>query len=131
MDAKGESKTCADGGAAIDAKDRPHLNEIENFSKSSKDLFIRADKVDLRSLDIQLEKTLSKIWLKERSPSGKPKEEWEIDPSTLEMRYIIAHGTYGTVYRGIYGGQDVAGAFFTDTCVNFQAILFIHFLQSA
>ncbi|XP_074573405.1 serine/threonine-protein kinase 52-like [Curcuma longa] len=109
MDAKGEAKTCADGAAAAaDAKDRPHLNEIENFSKSSKDLFIRGDKIDLRSLDIQLEKTLSKIWLKERSPSGKPKEEWEIDPSTLEMRYIIAHGTYGTVYRGTYGGQDVA-----------------------
>ncbi|KAG6502490.1 hypothetical protein ZIOFF_034769 [Zingiber officinale] len=96
MDAKGE------------VKDRPHLNEIENFSESSKDLFIRADKIDLRSLDIQLEKTLSKIWLKERSPSGKPREEWEIDPSTLEMRYVIAHGTYGTVYRGIYGGRDVA-----------------------
>lgn len=127
MGAKGEVKTCADGAAAAGAgaKDRPHLNEIENFSKSSKDLFIRADKIDLRSLDIQLEKTLSKIWLKERSPSGKPREEWEIDPSTLEMRYVIAHGTYGTVYRGIYGGHDVAGAFFTCRYVHVYIYIYI------
>lgn len=85
------------------------LKASDNFSKSGKDLFFRADKIDLRSLDIQLEKTLSRIWLKERSNSQKPKEEWEIDPSKLEIRYVVAQGTYGTVYRGTYYGQDVAG----------------------
>ncbi|KAM0998872.1 hypothetical protein ACFX2I_005697 [Malus domestica] len=36
-------------------------------------------------------------------------EEWEIDLAKLDIRHVIAHGTYGTVYRGAYDGQDVAG----------------------
>ncbi|CAH9067935.1 unnamed protein product [Cuscuta europaea] len=38
----------------------------------------------------------------------KIEEEWEIDPSKLLIKDFIAHGTFGTVYRGIYDGQDVA-----------------------
>ncbi|XP_072990559.1 serine/threonine-protein kinase 54-like [Typha latifolia] len=82
------------------------LNGVGSFS--SKDMFVRADKIDLKSLDIQLEKTLSKIWIKDNSASQKPKEEWEIVLSKLEIRYVMARGTYGTVYRGTYDGQDVA-----------------------
>uniref|UniRef100_A0A0D9Y045 non-specific serine/threonine protein kinase n=1 Tax=Leersia perrieri TaxID=77586 RepID=A0A0D9Y045_9ORYZ len=36
------------------------------------------------------------------------REEWEIDPSKLVIRYAIAQGTLGTVHRGVYDGQDVA-----------------------
>ncbi|XP_073300993.1 serine/threonine-protein kinase 52-like [Primulina huaijiensis] len=79
-------------------------------SISSKDMVFRADKIDLKSLDVQLEKHLSRVWSRniENRGSQKPKEVWEIDPSKLEIRYLVAQGTYGTVYRGTYDNQDVA-----------------------
>ncbi|KAJ0093947.1 hypothetical protein Patl1_25325 [Pistacia atlantica] len=76
-------------------------------SISSKDMLVRADKVDLKSLDMQLEKHLSWVWSR-NSESQRIKEEWEIDLSKLEIRNAIAHGTYGTVFRGVYDNQDVA-----------------------
>ncbi|RWR88929.1 Protein kinase domain-containing protein [Cinnamomum micranthum f. kanehirae] len=75
-------------------------------SVSSKDMFIRADRIDLKSLDYQLEKHLSRVWSREEA--RRPKEVWEIDLSKLDIKNEIANGTYGTVYRGIYDGQDVA-----------------------
>lgn len=75
-------------------------------SVSAKDMIFRADKIDLKSLDFELEKRMSKVWGK--NGAEKPKEEWEIDLSKLEIRYEVARGTYGTVYRGNYDGQDVA-----------------------
>ena len=75
---------------------------------SSKDMIFRADKIDLKSLDIQLEKHLSRVWSKDREVKTH-KEEWEIELAKLDLRNVIAHGTYGTVYRGVYDGQDVAG----------------------
>lgn len=86
---------------------RSRLKGFGSFG--SRDMFFRADKIDLKSLDIQLEKQLTKVLNKEKD--GGPqrvKEEWEIDPSKLEIRYVVAQGTYGTVYRGTYDGQDVA-----------------------
>lgn len=77
-------------------------------SVSSKDMMFRADQIDLKSLDIQLEKHLSRVWSR-NIDIQRPKEEWEIDLSKLDIRYIIAQGTYGTVYRGTYDSQDVAG----------------------
>ncbi|XP_042482212.1 serine/threonine-protein kinase STY13 [Macadamia integrifolia] len=74
---------------------------------SSKDVFFRADKIDLKSLDLQLEKHLSRVWSRDKR-APKPQEEWEIDLSKLDLRYVVARGTYGTVYRGIYDGLDVA-----------------------
>uniref|UniRef100_A0A0E0KGM6 non-specific serine/threonine protein kinase n=1 Tax=Oryza punctata TaxID=4537 RepID=A0A0E0KGM6_ORYPU len=75
---------------------------------SSDTAYVRADKIDLTSLDIQLEKQLTKTWGKANLKAQGPKEDWEIDLAKLEIRYVIAQGTYGTVYRGTYDGQDVA-----------------------
>jgi len=75
---------------------------------SSKDMIFRADKIDLKSLDIQLEKHLSRVWSRHVENQGGPKEEWEIDLSKLDIRHVIAHGTYGTVFRGTYDNQEVA-----------------------
>ncbi|POO02115.1 Serine/threonine protein kinase [Trema orientale] len=76
-------------------------------SISSKDMIFRADKIDLKNLDIQLEKHFSKVFYR-NGESQRPKEEWEIDLSKLDIRYVVAQGTYGTVYRGTYDNQDVA-----------------------
>lgn len=81
------------------------VNDIGNFGK--KDMIFRADQIDLKSLDVQLEKHMSKVWSK-RLEFERPREEWEIDLAKLEIRYLVARGTYGTVYRGTYDGQDVA-----------------------
>ena len=79
-------------------------------NQSSKDMIFRADKIDLKSLDAQLEKHLSRVWSRTMSMETKrPKEEWEIDLSKLLLRYSVARGTYGVVYRGSYDNQDVAG----------------------
>lgn len=84
------------------------------------DSYVRADKIDLESLDIQLEKQLAKTWEKHKGKSIQgPREDWEIDLAKLEIRYVIAQGTYGTVYRGTYDGQDVAGTLFSLTVVRF------------
>ncbi|KAF6138105.1 hypothetical protein GIB67_033519 [Kingdonia uniflora] len=76
-------------------------------SISHKENFLRADKIDLKSLDYQLEKHLSRVW--SRTTEGqKPVEEWEIDSSKLVIKNWIVNGTFGSVYRGVYDGQDVA-----------------------
>ncbi|PKA63867.1 Serine/threonine-protein kinase HT1 [Apostasia shenzhenica] len=91
--------------------------------------FVRADQIDLKSLDDQLERHLSRAWTMEKkkeaqdvengignlsaagSSGGDRKkngEEWEIDTSKLVIKGVIARGTFGTVHRGVYDGQDVA-----------------------
>ncbi|KAF5200172.1 Mitogen-activated protein kinase kinase kinase [Thalictrum thalictroides] len=97
--AKAEKSDAKEGGL------EPKVKGVGSIS--NKDVFFRADKIDLKSLDIQLEKHLSRVWSRDKETT-KPKEEWEIDLSKLDIRHVIAHGTYGTVYRGVYDGQDVA-----------------------
>lgn len=102
--------------------------------KEGKDGFVRADQIDLKSLDEQLERHLSRALTLEKnrkrdeeeagasaSASASPvalnggqrkqRLEWEIDPSKLIIKTVLARGTFGTVHRGIYDGQDVAGQF--------------------
>lgn len=90
------------------------LSEKSVGSISSKDMIFRADKIDLKSLDLQLEKHLTKVWSRnlDSQNSQKPREVWEIDPTKLDIRYLVAQGTYGIVYRGTYDGRDVAGSLF-------------------
>ncbi|KAK4394642.1 putative serine/threonine-protein kinase DDB [Sesamum angolense] len=100
--------------------------------------FVRADQIDLKSLDEQLERHLNRAWTMEKNkkknqeeyysssttstaavaavPAPLPpaitprrqRQEWEIDPSKLIIKGVLARGTFGTVHRGIYDGQDVA-----------------------
>jgi hypothetical protein len=98
--------------------------------------YVRADQIDLKSLDEQLQRHLSRACTMEKNKNKKDgdhegegdieetprlannnnsptiaRQEWEIDPSKLIIKSVIARGTFGTVHRGIYDGQDVAGTF--------------------
>eukprot|EP01018_Ginkgo_biloba_P020667 Gb_03661 [translate_table: standard] len=77
-------------------------------SSKRKEGFFRADQIDLKNLDAQLEKHLSKVWTMEKE-AKRPKEDWEIDLRKLVLKGKIAQGTFGTVHRGVFDGQDVAG----------------------
>lgn len=99
------------GGGELMGKEK----DVGSIS-SNRDMFFRADKIDFKSWDIQLEKHLSRVWSRDREVNTK-REVWEIDLVKLDIRHVIAHGTYGTVYRGAYDGQDVAG--------NFQSLVFV------
>lgn len=113
-----DAKTSGEGGEVPKTEKSNHVDggsKLKNSgSLSSKDMIFRADKIDLKSLDVQLEKHLSRVWSRnnidsQSNQTPKEKEVWEIDPSMLEIRYLVAQGTYGTVYRGTYNSQDVAG----------------------
>ncbi|XP_072995715.1 serine/threonine-protein kinase 52-like isoform X2 [Typha latifolia] len=83
--------------------------------KETGDGFVRADQIDLKSLDEQLERHLSRARTAEKKKEearsgsrGREREDWEIEPSKLIIKGVIARGTFGTVHRGVYDGQDVA-----------------------
>lgn len=94
-------------------------------SQSSKDMIFRADMIDLKSLDAQLEKHLTKAWSK-RIDQNRPREEWEIDLAKLNLRYVFAHGAYGTVYRADYDDKEVAGIFPLYPLVNIHILVVYH-----
>ena len=121
--------------------------------KENNDGFVRADQIDLKSLDEQLERHLNRVWTMDNSktkktnddedgqqeplqndikksnsnnslnlgfsnptpitvPKFNQRHDWEIDPAKLLIKSVIARGTFGTVHRGVYDGQDVAGLLF-------------------
>ncbi|KAL7604374.1 serine/threonine-protein kinase STY13 [Lactuca sativa] len=110
------------------------MKENNNSNSNNNDGFVRADQIDLKSLDEQLERHLSKVWTMEKNKNRQPdfedsaaataapvrplskstatnrieRQEWEIDPSKLVIKSILARGTFGTVHRGVYDGMDVA-----------------------
>ncbi|RZC67772.1 hypothetical protein C5167_011464 [Papaver somniferum] len=78
-------------------------------SIGNEDMIVRANTVDLNNLDMELEMPLTGASSsRERQVHNTPMEEWEIDLSKLGIKDVIAHGTYGSVYKGVYDGQDVA-----------------------
>ncbi|MBA0791497.1 hypothetical protein Gohar_016072 [Gossypium harknessii] len=107
--------------------------------------YVRADQIDLKSLDEQLQRHLSRAWTMEKNKNRKEegedcggggeqlrsssntvrRQEWEIDPSKLIIKSVIARGTFGTVHRGIYDGQDVA-ACVVRKCLLIPCFFFHH-----
>lgn len=103
------------------------VEKMKERSESGGGGYVRADQIDLKSLDEQLQRHHSRAWSLENNRNGKEeggfgiggrvggpsntvrRQEWEIDPSKLIIKSVIARGTFGTVHRGIYDGQDVAG----------------------
>ncbi|KAJ0603852.1 putative dual-specificity kinase TKL-Pl-4 family [Helianthus annuus] len=104
------------------------MNENKNNTNDNGG-FVRADQIDLKSLDEQLERHLSRAWTMEKNKKKQPefedsataaavtppsnttrneRQEWEIDPSKLLIKGVLARGTFGTVHRGVYDGIDVA-----------------------
>ncbi|KAL6318739.1 hypothetical protein AAG906_001212 [Vitis piasezkii] len=104
------------------------------MKKESSDGFVRADQIDLKSLDEQLEKHLNRVWTMDKNkkkeddassaaaaiPTLAPPPPLGDRPSKLIIKTVIARGTFGTVHRGVYDGQDVAGCFdsFLDSQLN-------------
>ncbi|MED6124870.1 hypothetical protein PIB30_063028 [Stylosanthes scabra] len=111
--------------------------------KEGSEGFVRADQIDLKSIDEQLERHLNKVITMDKkknnldddhhhhllpqihtttSASASPKfkspvsspfkkqqrHDWEIDPSKLIIKSVIARGTFGTVHRALYDSLDVA-----------------------
>ncbi|KAL3526429.1 hypothetical protein ACH5RR_011085 [Cinchona calisaya] len=82
--------------------------------------FVRADKIDLKSIDEQLQRHLNRAWTMEKNKNNEQQEEeeekdgekrrydWEIEPSKLIIKSVIARGSFGTVHRGFYDSLDVA-----------------------
>ncbi|XP_068641701.1 serine/threonine-protein kinase 52-like [Aristolochia californica] len=92
---------------SVESRGRKSGTEAE--MKETSDGFVRADQIDLKSLDDQLERHLTRAWTMEKKKEERvARQEWEIDPSKLIIKSVIARGTFGTVHRGIYDGQDVA-----------------------
>lgn len=95
------------------SEDHERLDSNVNENKksvSNRGLYVRGDKIDFKNWDIQLEKHLNRVLSTEKQkPKPKPKHDWEIDSSKLDLTRLIDYGTYASVYRGIYDGQDVAG----------------------
>ncbi|KAL1539738.1 serine threonine-protein kinase [Salvia divinorum] len=85
--------------------DNNNNNNVGNNTESS--VYSRADMIDFKTWDVQLEKHLNRAWPRNTAARNKP-EEWEVDLAKLGIKNAIAHGTYGTVYKGVYDAQDVA-----------------------
>ncbi|KAL8161391.1 hypothetical protein V2J09_012880, partial [Rumex salicifolius] len=81
--------------------------------KENSNGYVRADQIDLKSLDEQLQRHLTRALTLEKKKKDEEvraenRAEWEIDPSKLLIKSVIGRGTFGTVHRGVYDGLDVA-----------------------
>uniref|UniRef100_A0A803NRM6 Protein kinase domain-containing protein n=1 Tax=Cannabis sativa TaxID=3483 RepID=A0A803NRM6_CANSA len=85
------------------------VTRVEESFRDDNNKFVRADTINLRTFGVELEKMNYNVsWSKELK--FHKKEEWGIELLKLKLIREIAKGTYGIVYKGVYDGQDVAGA---------------------
>uniref|UniRef100_A0A2N9GPW2 Protein kinase domain-containing protein n=1 Tax=Fagus sylvatica TaxID=28930 RepID=A0A2N9GPW2_FAGSY len=77
-------------------------------------VFVKADMIDdIKRIDEQLQRHLNRVWAMQNLDKGNKvritqKQDWEIDPTKLIIKQVIARGAFGTVHRGLYDGKDVA-----------------------
>ncbi|KAI3678889.1 hypothetical protein L6452_38193 [Arctium lappa] len=83
------------------------LGSVQKDVGDDRNPYFRADTIDFKKWDSQLEKHLAKA-LSIGRKDGSKMEEWEIDLGKLEMGEVVDHGSYGSVYKGVYDHQDVA-----------------------
>lgn len=115
----GETREFEEGAMELRVRDVDNLGD----SNAESSVFLRADMIDFKTWDVQLEKHLNRAWPRNTEARNQP-EEWEIDLAKLDIKNAIAHGTYGTVYKGVYDGQDVAGKLrLGKKCVGFKLVL--------
>ena len=94
---------------------------------------MRADKINLADLDAALERHLNRGKTPEHEK--RKMEEWEIDLNKVVLKNVIARGTFGTVYKGSFEGQDVAGwSFFLSSfdflCISLSRLYYLSFQLS-
>lgn len=100
----GQDYDVATGSEKVIARGEDAGKSVDNEEKEkSSSNYVRADKINLADLDAALNRIT-----KGKTPERRKKEEWEIDLSKLVLKTIVARGTYGTVYKGSFDGQDVA-----------------------
>lgn len=80
----------------------------ENSKIKKTSSMVRADLLNLADIDAALERHLGRTQNKPAPEPRGPVEEWEIDPHDIILKNVIAQGTFGTVHKGVYEGQDVA-----------------------
>uniref|UniRef100_A0A2N9GQ17 Protein kinase domain-containing protein n=1 Tax=Fagus sylvatica TaxID=28930 RepID=A0A2N9GQ17_FAGSY len=77
-------------------------------------VFVKADMIDdIKSIDEHLRRHLIRVCAMQNLDKGNKvritqKQDWEIDPTKLIIKQVIARGAFGTVHRGLYDGKDVA-----------------------
>ncbi|KAK6146049.1 hypothetical protein DH2020_019918 [Rehmannia glutinosa] len=79
------------------------LSETSTGSISSKDMIFRADKIDLKSLDLQLEKHLSRVWSKTRKIRTAI-SEGSLGDQSVEIGNSISCGS-GDLWHSFSGAQ--------------------------
>lgn len=83
-------------------------------------------RIDIKKMDEQLTEFIDRAWSINKNvkmEGEKVKEDWEIDPCKLTVKETIAKGSFASVHKGTYDGQDVAGCIF----FNFRVNLVIQF----
>ncbi|XP_059306569.1 serine/threonine-protein kinase STY13-like [Lycium ferocissimum] len=72
--------------------------------------------IDLKRMDEQLERQLDRMFSDHKGCEESKKvevitnkEEWKLDPNKkLKVNNLIGQGAYGSVYKGLYDGKEVA-----------------------
>ena len=115
---KVESLSSIDDSLLVGNKKLKDLKAISFLEARGKDgteiAGFRADLLNFKDVDGSLAELKAQSRIIEVATPSVPEEDrepmpWEVDFTKISLKKVIARGTFGTVHRGIYEGQDVAG----------------------